>query len=527
MTAGAALANVGWLAASLPEWIRFRRAAADVENEQRRILQNYLRGNAATDFGRSHQFSRLASWEAFNEAVPVRTYEDFRPWIERIADGEPDVLTADLVTLLEPSSGSSGPEKWVPYTKSLQAEYRRAVAAWMAQNFIASPGLLGGRAYWSLTPQPLRRQRRETQVPVGFDDDSAYLGGAARRLVDLTLVTRPELRRLSDTGQFRHVTLLLLLGCRDLRLISVWHPSFLSLLLEHLQQNWLALLEDLRDGYRLSDPAVEIRANPRRAQELERRGYDNPAALWPALRLISCWGDANAAGSLGEIRASFPGVIIQPKGLVATEAFVTLPFAGSRPLAIRSHFFEFLDENGAVHPSWSLNKGQRYSLVVTTAGGLYRYRLRDSVEVTDFYRQVPSLSFLGKEDNVSDHYGEKLDETFVANCLQAVFERLGLEPRFAMLALDPTASPDRYTLYLQCEGVEQAQLADQLDQELCRNPHYELCVRLGQLGKARVHVIAERAYDVYTAALIERGMRLGDIKPTPLSRFHDWSKTFP
>ncbi len=527
MTAGATIANLGWLAASLPEWVRFRRAAADVEAVQRKILENYLQRNAETDFGRRHQFSSLASWEAFNEAVPVRTYEDFQPWIERIADGEPNVLTAEAVTLLEPSSGSSGPEKWIPYTKSLQAEYRYAVAAWMAQNFIASPGLLGGRAYWSLTPQPPRRQRRPTRIPVGFDDDSAYLGGAAQRLVDLTLVTRPELRKIRDTGQFRHVTLLLLLGCRDLRLVSVWHPSFLSLLLEYLHQNWSALLEDLRGGYRLSDPVVEIRANPDRARELGKLGRDNPAALWPSLRLISCWGDANAASSLGDIRAAFPGVIIQPKGLVATEAFVTLPFAGARPLAVRSHFFEFLDESGVVHPSWSLSEGQRYSLVVTTGGGLYRYRLRDSVEVTGFHRQAPSLSFLGKEDNVSDHYGEKLDETFVANCLQAVFGRLGLEPAFAMLAMDTAGSAAGYTLYLQGKDIPQPYLSEQLEAELCRNPHYELCVRLGQLRPVRVHVIEDKAYEIYTATLGERGMRLGDIKPTSLSRFCDWSNTFP
>ena len=96
-----------------------------------------------------------------------------------------------------------------------------------------------------------------------------------------------------------------------------------------------------------------------------------------------------------------------------------------------------------------------------------------------------------------------------------------------MLALDSAGSPDAYTLYLQCKDVRQEQLGEQLEAELCRNPHYELCVRLGQLRKVRVHVIEESAYDIYTASLGERGMRLGDIKPTPLSRFCDWSKKFP
>lgn len=527
MNAGATIANIGWLASSFPEWIRFRRATAQIEAVQRQILQDYLNRNAATEFGKVHEFARLGSWEDYSEAVPVRTYDDFEPWIERIAAGADNVLTSDKVAMLEPSSGSSGPEKWVPYTKSLQAEYRRAVAAWMAQNFIASPGLMGGRAYWSLTPQPPRQERHpRTQVPVGFDDDSAYLGGLVQRLAGLTLVTRPEVRSIKDMAQFRRVTLLLLLGCPDLRLISVWHPSYLSLLIDYLRQHWPGLLGDLRGGYRLTKPPIEIRADPARASELERLGYDNLLAIWPALRLISCWGDASAAGSLGDIRSSFPGVTIQPKGLVATEAIATLPFENLRPLAVRSHFFEFLDEDGTAHPGWSLRQGESYSIVVTTGGGLYRYRLRDRVEVTGYFRDTPCLRFLGKEDNVSDHCGEKLDETFVANCLKRVLERLRLAPQFAMLALDLPAQSPGYTLYIQCTGIRQEELAGQLDVELCRNPHYELCVRLGQLRGVRVQLVAKRAYEIYSDSLIERGMRLGDIKPTPLSRFCDWSQKF-
>jgi len=527
VSAGATVANVSWLAASIPEWRRFRRATSNVEAVQRRLLGKYLSRNATTEFGRAHDFSRLSSWEDYAERVPIGTYDDFHPWIERIAHGEDNVLTSEKVDMLEPSSGSSGPEKWVPYTRTLQAEYRRAVAAWMAQNFIESPGLLGGQAYWSLTPQPAKQERAQTRVPVGFDDDSAYLGGLAQRLIGLTLVTRPQLKKIYDMERFRQITLLLLLRCRDLRLISVWHPSYLLLLLEHLGRHWSRLLEDLHAGLNLSNPQLRIRADPARARELDRLGPEDFTAIWPSLRLISCWGDAHAAGPLKDVRSSFPGVAVQPKGLVATEAFATLPFGQYRPLAVRSHFFEFMDEHGVVHPSWSLQQDNSYSIVVTTGGGLYRYRLQDRVEVTGYLRDVPSICFKGKEDNISDHFGEKLDETFVAKCLKTVLDTFDLAPLFAMLALDMPGDPPGYTLYLQCKGDARNELADQLELELCRNPHYELCVRLGQLRSVRVVEVAERAYEIYSQSLSQRGMRLGDIKPTPLSRLCDWSKTFP
>jgi len=524
---GAALANASWLAASIPEWLRFRRATANVEAAQRRLLDSYLDRNGTTGFGKAHDFTRLASWEDYSEHVPIRTFDQFQPWIERIAQGEDNVLTAEKVAMLEPSSGSSGPEKWVPYTRTLQAEYRRAVAAWMAQNFITTPGLMGGPAYWSLTPQLPEKAGSETRVPVGFDDDSAYLGGMAQRLVDRTLVTHPALRKIHDMQRFRHITLLLLLKCRDLRLISVWHPSYLLLLLEHLRRHWCGLLEDLRTGLRIDAPPLQISADPARGGELDRLGPDDTAAIWPSLRMISCWGDAHAAGALEGIRASFPQVRVQPKGLVATEAFATLPFGELRPLAVRSHFFEFMDENGVAHPSWSVQQGRHYSIIVTTGGGLYRYRLQDRVEVTGYFRDAPSLRFLGKEDNVSDHFGEKLDETFVAACLKTVFDGFDLRPPFAMLAMDLPGNPPGYTLYLQCNADTSGDLAQQLELELCRNPHYELCVRLGQLRNLRIVNIAERGFETYTQVLVERGMRLGDIKPSPLSRFCDWTEKFP
>jgi hypothetical protein len=211
---------------------------------------------------------------------------------------------------------------------------------------------------------------------------------------------------------------------------------------------------------------------------------------------------------------------------VATEAFVTLPFADLHPLAIRSHFFEFLDENGDIHPAWSLQDRHTYTLIVTTGGGLYRYALRDQVEVTGFYQDIPSLRFIGKADNVSDHYGEKLNEAFVANCLEAVFARFELTPRFAMLALDDRGSSPGYSLYIELADALPAQMASALEKQLRRSHHYDLCTRLGQLRPVSVTLVPGDAYDIYTNVLVGNGMRLGDIKPTPLSRRTDWSVYF-
>src|SRR5206468_2600321 len=217
---------------------------------------------------------------------------------------------------------------------------------------------------------------------------------------------------------------------------------------------------------------------------------------------------------------AFPGVEIQPKGLLATEGFVTIPFAGRWPLAIRSHFFEFLSEDdGSPRFAWELEEGGIYSVVLTTGGGLYRYRLQDRVRVEGFVEKTPSLRFLGKEGHVSDLRGEKLHESFVAGVLARVFGRAGIAPRFAMLAPDESG----YALYLESERIP-AGLAAEIDAELSANPQYRLCRALGQLAPVRLQPVGQGAYGRYLEECRRRGQRWGDVKPLALSPLGGWGR---
>jgi len=526
MNAGALIGNLSWLAASLPEYRCFRRDAHNLEVTQRKQLEFYLKRNADSEFGLDHNFADIDSWEEFSERVPVRNYDEYESWISRIAAGEPRVLTTDTVRLFEPSSGSSGPAKLIPYTRPLQAEIRRAVAVWSAHTFLSQPGLLAGRAYWSLTPQMAVSQPASSAIPVGFDEDSAYLGGVVQYMINRTLATPSALRQVSDMEMFWRLTLLMLLQCSDLRLISVWHPSYLSLLMQRLHKHWASLLQDLESGLTLTRPALQIPANPSLAHNLAKLGCDNLHLIWRKLRLISCWADGHAAAFIPQLVTLFPEADIQAKGLIATEAFITVPLGKLKPLAIRSHIFEFLDDDDRAYAPWSIEKGGIYSVVVTTGGGLYRYRLGDRVEVEAFYCDVPCLRFLGKENQVSDYYGEKLNESFVATVLGRLFAQFDLCPRFALLAIEESMPTPAYVLYVDTEKGVPDSFEQQLDHELRDNPHYDLCVRLGQLGTVQIAKVRNNAFEIYAERLSELGVRIGDIKPTPLSRYGGWNRYF-
>ena len=530
MKLSAAIANSLWGLANLPATLRFRRALPSPGAAQRDRLHDYLEHNERTAFGRAHHFNSIRSYEEFARRVPLRDYEELLPWIERIRHGETNVLTHETVTHLVPTSGSTSARKLIPFTRGLQREFNAGIGPWLCDLYRQIPRLAGGPAYWSITPALQDTQAESSAVPIGFEADTAYLGGAKKRLVEAVMAVPSAVQRVASLDAFRYATLLALLRCRELRLISVWHPSFFSLLLDALPSHWEPLLDDVdRGGCRFANAFAETKRNelnsspmPKRARELSRLNPLQPETLWPKLCLISCWGDGAAAMAMRELRRRFPRTRFQVKGLLATEAFVTFPFGAHQPLAITSHFFEFIDDQGRAHLADGLREGGEYEVTVTMGGGLWRYRMGDRVAVNGWAGQTPSLRFLGRSVNVSDRCGEKLSEAFVGEVLSDIF-RHGV-PRFVLLAPDEDAGGCRYTLYV--EGAPPPDVAEALDSALRRNPQYAWCRDLGQLLPPRLFVIASDGFACFVERLAASGARLGDIKPAALSRLPGWSGIF-
>jgi hypothetical protein len=254
--------------------------------------------------------------------------------------------------------------------------------------------------------------------------------------------------------------------------------------------------------------------------------------LWPKLRLISCWADAGAARFIPDLQRLFPRAEIQGKGLIATEGIVSFPLdlQGGAALALRSHFFEFIEpDSGRVRLAHELETGGRYSVVITTGGGLYRYRLHDLVEIVGHRRGCPLLKFIGKEAHISDRFGEKLNERHVREVLDRCAERYEASPDFAMLACEERDGHFAYTLFVECRDVSEYTLhriGRDLEEGLLDNFHYRYCRDLGQLDPVRVFRIRVGGREAYLEHCRSLGQRLGEIKPSALHRLSGWTQVF-
>lgn len=87
------------------------------EKSQDQVLENLLNGVKSTLFGKDHHLSEVRTYEEFKQAVPVRDYEDLKPYINRIIGGRSDVLWPGKPAYFAKTSGTTSGAKYIPITK--------------------------------------------------------------------------------------------------------------------------------------------------------------------------------------------------------------------------------------------------------------------------------------------------------------------------------------------------------------------------------------------------------------------------
>ena len=426
-------------------------------------LETVLVRNAQTAYLR--QFGSPQSQEAFRERVPTISYASFVPWLERIQQGEADVLFAGRPVAYERTGGSTGGAKLIPYSAEGLQDFQRAVLPWLA-NAVKSYGVTG-RAYLSISPAT-RQPELIGDVPVGLPD-GAYLGEAAAAVLAEVTAVPFDVGSIPDVARWRSETLRHLTAAADLELISVWSPTFL-----------LRLLDDVVD----------------------------PAAVWPRLKLLSCWASGASQPFAALLAARLPHAHLQPKGLLSTECVVTVPDADDRPVLTPCGFFEFerderlhlADElsRGAIYMSWQPPRAASTATAPATRAlrrarsiGTARARVR---------RQGRTCFRPG---------GRKTDRAFRRRLPR---RRPGIPPAGAR------REGDGYVLAAET-GVPVS--IEDIERRLCDNPQYAHARRLGQLKALRL-LDLENLFHRYVHAQLQQGVRLGDVKPTALRNEPTW-----
>ena len=444
---------------------RQRAACHDAHPSSDAVFRDILDQSEGTYFAKRHGLATVRTLRDWKRAVPVHSYSDLRPYVDKLLDGDANVLTRSEPYALLRTSGSSGQPKLIPTTRHWRNAYRgRALYAQWGLYFEAvgmSPGA---------TVLDLSWERSSTSTSIG--DYPSY--GISQRPAAVSSVD--WLPPWYDESWFQGVEgegyreglyrKLRLLAGADVRLVVALNASKIVGLAEVLAERADDLISDLRNGT-LEGRPCHGGADPDLASRLAgiRRSERGPLRLtdlWPGLGLVVAWNSASAALYRPWLDEVTPGVPKLPFSATGTEGIITIPVDDHRsagPLAVDLGVYEFVpaedrDEDAPLEPDvetldfHEVEVGRTYEVVMTQANGLYRYALGDLYTVVDRIGQVPRLDFVGRSGFGSSFTGEKLTEKDVYLAVRtALGDQWRSLPLFSCVPV--WAAPPGYTLMIE------------------------------------------------------------------------------
>ncbi|MEP6584543.1 MAG: GH3 auxin-responsive promoter family protein, partial [Ginsengibacter sp.] len=115
-----------------------RKSMLTAPEDQERIFQSLIKTGLKTEFGKEHHFEKIKCHEDFVNNVPIREYEDFKGYIEKIKQGKHNVLWKGVPIYFAKTSGTTSGVKYIPITKDSIPNHidtaKGALLCYMAQS---------------------------------------------------------------------------------------------------------------------------------------------------------------------------------------------------------------------------------------------------------------------------------------------------------------------------------------------------------------------------------------------------------
>lgn len=443
-----------------------KKAAAEPQKAQRRFLLNLLRKNAATVFGQAHRFAEINSEADFRRQVPVRDYEDFRPFINQIMKGEKAVLTRETPFMFTLTSGTTGEPKYIPVTHESQSLNSSLMRQWLYRAECDHKGLTAQSSVGIVS----RAVEGFTASGMPFGSASGVIYKNIPWFIRRAYAVPYLVSEIEDYDERYFVLARFALASR-VSFIATPNPLTLLRFAQVCADNEESLIRAIHNGTLgvkspkepeiCAELAIILKPNPARAKQplnvVAENGFLRLADCWTDLRLIGCWLGGSAGTQTGKLAKFYGDTPLRDLGYLASEGNMTLPCSDHTPagvLALSNNFYEFVpEEDESVQPdtllSHELETGKRYGILLTTAAGLYRYKINDIVEVTGFYKRAPLVAFVRKAGEMANIAGEKMHANHFIEAVENVRREFNLKVEQFRAA--PNFDLCRYEIYLELQ----------------------------------------------------------------------------
>jgi len=512
----------------------FEKSTKDPISAQKKILRQYVNRNKDTEYGRLYTFSKIKSIDDFRRSVPITSYETIRPLIERMKKGEKNIITSDKCLFFGITSGTTGQPKFIPVTQYSREKKSDLMKLWAYYIYRDHPKSLGSKVLAIISPEI--KNCTESGIPYGPEDGHAYnnLPGIIKKLYVLPY----PIFYIKDYDA-RYYTMLRISMEQDVTTIATLNPSTIVLLCQRIEKIQNDVIRDIENGTLKRDLEIEpeiravvektLKPNPKRAAHLKKLLSEGkplyPKYIWPDLELVECWKGGTVKLYIRELPQYLGNVAFRDFGCLSTEARSAIPIndegAGS-VLAINTNFYEFVprEEMGKTPVKTllcdELEKGKEYYLIVTTAGGLYRYNIDDVIKVDGFFNKTPVIEFVQKGHNAISLTGEKVYESHISRAVDEAVAKTGVLVDFFSASVQ-MGKPHRYIFLAEFNQdpatAKKKEFLNALEEGLCsQNSEYKDIREQQLLDYPLLKVVKRGEFEKYRAKKISEGRHDGQFK---------------
>ena len=449
-----------------------RKWSARAVQDQDKIMKNLVSKAKNTEFGKDHKFSEIKNYEDFKRLVPIRDYEGLRPYVDRIVEGQSDILWPGKPKYFAKTSGTTSGVKYIPLTKESMPNHMNAAKSAML-NYIAESGdasvFDGKMIFLSGSPELFEKGGVQTGRLSGIVNHEipAWIKGNQLPSYDTNCIEEWE----EKLGKIVDETLE-----NDMRLIS-GIPPWVQMYYERL---------------------------------LERTGKKTIKEIFPNFNLFMYGGvnfepyRAQLEGLIGE---SVPSIELYP----ASEGFIAYQVSQKeKGLLLNSDsgiFFEFvpIDEVHKDNPIRlkldQVELDKDYALIINNNAGLWGYSIGDSVRFVslDPYKLVVS----GRIKHYISAFGEHVIGKEVEEAILSVANTQGI--RIIEFTVAPQVNPsDGSTPYhewfVEFDNVpeDMAEFSLLVDKEMVKqNIYYEDLIKGSILQPLKIRTLKTDAFRLY------------------------------
>ena len=510
---------------------------------QERFLRKLLRIQQHTVLGQQFGLCDIDTIDQFRQRVPIWSYNNYEPYTERIALGEPNVLNPDPVVYINLTSGTTGRQKKVPVTRRFQHSLGWANA--VSYGFLLdalkshSKGRSSPLKMGKLLSTNSVRLQGHTSAGIEYGPVTVGSYRMNRRVCEHGFAQPFIAMEIADSLSRHYVCLLFALCNPKTRAITANFPMLMLRTCTYLEKYAEELIQDIEAGTLAPWLSIEpeIRAVlerqriplPQRANQLRgilhSEGRLTPKLAWSDLAFVATARGGTSDFYFERFPAYFDDTPVFGGVYGTAEGTFGICYDLNTDgciLALESGFYEFLpvEQWNVEHPKTLLptevEVGKYYRMLITSYSGFYRYDIGDVVEVVGFYEQTPIIVFRHRHGGLLSSTTEKTTEFHVAQTMNALQQEFNLSLEDFCITLSEHEFPAHYIVNIELAPGQTLPNPDAFLQRFdywlgeFNNPY--ATVRVDQVPSPRLRLLAPGSFVTVRQRQLLRGTSDSQLK---------------